>query len=94
MFFDKQNIKQHGEVYTVEFSKTKLSIIPSGVGCPATSLKLEALRSLKIQAIIRFDFCGSLTDDVEIGDIVIVTKAICGDGTTQQYWNFEQDALV
>ena len=92
--FGDQKPKQHGQVYTGNYFDTQISIISSGIGCPATSLKLEALRDLEIKAIIRFDFCGSLIDEVEIGDIVIADKAICGDGTSPHYWNFEKNFIV
>ncbi|NHI94557.1 MAG: hypothetical protein EAX96_18850 [Candidatus Lokiarchaeota archaeon] len=94
MHFGDEKPKQHGEVYTGKYNYKEISIISSGIGCPATSLKLEALRDMQIKAIVRFDLCGSLTNDVEIGDIVIANRAICGDGTSPHYWNFEKEKII
>ena len=94
MSYFEEKPKSHGEVFTGKYDEKNISIITSGIGCPSASLKLEALRELKIDAIIRFDFCGSLTEDVDIGDVVIANKAICGDGTSPHYWNFEKEKIV
>jgi len=90
----KEKPKDHGEVTTGKYEDQKISLISSGVGCPSASIKLEALTDMDVTSIIRFDFCGSLIPEVGIGDIVIADKAICGDGTTPHYWNFEKEKII
>ena len=90
----KEKPKDHGDVTTGKYEDQKISLISSGVGCPSAAIKLEALTDMDISSIIRFDFCGSLIPEVGISDIVIADKAICGDGTSPHYWNFEKEKIV
>jgi uridine phosphorylase len=45
----------------------------------------EILCAAGAESLIRIGSCGSLQDDVKIGDLVIVTGAIRGEGTTSYY---------
>ncbi|HUX98803.1 MAG TPA: hypothetical protein VMV49_04570 [Candidatus Deferrimicrobium sp.] len=82
-------VKEFGKTFRGEYNNVTLSIIESGVGAPITAMTMEALKRAEVKSIIRVDYCGGLTKDIEVGDIVLCTEAICGDGTTPHYFNME-----
>jgi len=85
--FKGLELKSHGKIVTVKQKDAIISLISSGIGAPATAMTMEALRYAKVKNVIRVDYCGSLADDIEIGDIIICSEALCGDGTTPHYLN-------
>src|SRR4029453_15134277 len=52
---------------------------------PDTAMTTEILCAAGVQSLIRIGSCGSLQEHVKIGDLVIVTGAIRGEGTTSYY---------
>ena len=52
---------------------------------PDTAITTEILCGAGAESLIRVGSCGSLQDDVKIGDLVIVTGALRGDGTSRYY---------
>jgi uridine phosphorylase len=52
---------------------------------PDTAMTTEILCAGGAQSLIRVGSCGSLQDHIKIGDLVIVTGAIRGEGTTSYY---------
>jgi uridine phosphorylase len=83
--FKKDNMKTHGKIVSGVYNDANISFTTSGIGAPAAAMTMEALRAAGVKSIVRVDYCGSLTDDIEIGDIIICSEAICGDGTTPHY---------
>lgn len=75
----------HGKVLRGNYGDSIVSLATSGIGAPATAMTMEALRVAGVKHIIRVDYCGALMDNIEIGDIIICSEAICGDGTTPHY---------
>jgi len=80
-----QNTKKYGEIYKGNYKNVPISIVPITVGAPAAAITMEALNRTKAKYILKVDFCGGLTEDIKIGDIIIANKAICGDGTSPHY---------
>lgn len=62
-----------------------VSMLSTGIGCPAAAIAVEELANIKAQTLIRIGTCGGLLREMQAGDIVIPDKAICADGTTQEY---------
>jgi uridine phosphorylase len=52
---------------------------------PDTAMTTEILCAAGAESLIRIGSCGSLQEHVKIGDLVIVTGAIRGEGTTSYY---------
>jgi len=84
-----KKIKPFGKIYRGEHNGSTVALVSSGIGAPAVAMTVEALRCAGVKNIIRVDYCGSLAEYPEIGDIVICSEAICGDGTTPHYLNSE-----
>ena len=82
-------------MYTGEFAGTKITSINGGRFAADTAITKEILCSAQAQTMIRIGSCGSLTEDIKIGDLVVVESAVCGEGVTQYYVkdkNFEPQA--
>lgn len=55
------------------------------IGAPYAVILLETLIARGVGQIIFFGWCGALSPEVKIGDVVIPTSAFCADGTSLHY---------
>ncbi|NVM31366.1 MAG: hypothetical protein HWN65_21180 [Candidatus Helarchaeota archaeon] len=81
------NVKKYGKSARGKYNGSDISIVESGVGAPIAAMTMEALKRADVRCIIRVDYCGGLTEDIKIGDVILCPEAICGDGTTPHYLN-------
>lgn len=72
-------------MYTGMFNGTKLTTINGGRFTADTSITTEILCNAQIKGMIRVGSCGALRDDMKVGDLVVVTTALKGDGVCQYY---------
>ena len=63
----------------------EISMISTGIGCPAAAIAVEELANVGAKTLIRIGTCGGLLKDMQPGDIVIPNAAMCFDGTTREY---------
>ena len=73
------------EMHTGTLDGKRVTIGNGGRYAPDTAMTTEILCAAGTDSLIRVGSCGSLQDHVKIGDLVIVTGAIRGDGTTSYY---------
>ncbi len=73
------------EMHTGTVDGKRVTVGNGGRFAPDTAMTTEILCAAGAQSLIRIGSCGSLQDHVKIGDLVIVTGAIRGDGTTSYY---------
>src|SRR5262245_57123945 len=73
------------EMHTGRLDGKRVSIGNGGRYAPNTAITTEILCGAGAEALIRVGSCGSLQDNVKIGDLVIVTGALRGDGTSRYY---------
>lgn len=76
---------------------SKLTLIPAApqaesffvagpaVGSPMAVLTLEKLIALGAHRIIVYGWCGSLSNTLRIGDVLLPTWAVCDEGTSAHY---------
>jgi len=78
-------------MYTGTYQGIKITAINGGRFSTDTSITSEVMCNANIQNIIRIGTCGALSDDIKVGDLVVVDKVIRGDGVTPYYVdnNFE-----
>ena len=81
------SVKEHGKTAKGIYNGVPISVVSSGMGSPMAAMVMEALNKTGVQAIIRLDYCGGLLEEMEVGDIVLCSGAICGDGTSPHYLN-------
>jgi len=73
------------EMHTGTIDGKRVTVGNGGRFAPDTGMTTEILCAAGAEFLIRIGSCGSLQDHVKIGDIVIVTGAIRGEGTTSYY---------
>jgi len=73
------------EMHTGGLAGKRVTIGNGGRFAPDTAITTEILCGAGAQALIRVGSCGSLQDHIKIGDLVIVTGALRGDGASRYY---------
>jgi uridine phosphorylase len=73
------------EMHTGNLDGKRVTVGNGGRYAPDTAMTTEILCAAGADSLIRVGSCGSLQDEVKIGDLVIVTGAIRGEGTTSYY---------
>ena len=61
------------------------------LGAPMAAMTLEKLIVLGAKRIILFGWCGAVAEEIKIGDTIIASDAIAGEGTSQYYPSERQD---
>ncbi|MCU0652612.1 MAG: hypothetical protein MUC39_06720 [Candidatus Omnitrophica bacterium] len=81
-------------MYTGMYQGIKITAINGGRFSTDTSITTEVMCNAGIQNIIRIGTCGSLNEDIKIGDLFVVDEIIRGDGVTPYYVdkNFQTQA--
>ena len=72
-------------MYTGDLEGTKVTTINGGRFAADTSITTEILCNAQPKALIRVGSCGALREDIKVGDVVIATTALKGEGVTQYY---------
>lgn len=73
------------EMHTGTLDGKRVTVGNGGRFAPDTAMTTEILCAAGAESLIRIGSCGSLQEHVKIGDLVIVTGAIRGEGTTSYY---------
>jgi uridine phosphorylase len=73
------------EMHTGSIDGKRVTVGNGGRFAPDTAMTTEILCAAGAESLIRLGSCGSLQDHIKIGDLVIVTGAIRGEGTTSYY---------
>jgi uridine phosphorylase len=73
------------EMHTGSLEGKRVTIGNGGRYAPDTAITTEILCGAGAHSLIRVGSCGSLQENVKIGDLVIVTGALRGDGTSRYY---------
>ena len=73
------------EMHSGTLEGKRVTIGNGGRYAPDTAITTEILCSAGAQSLIRVGSCGSLQENVKICDLVIVTGALRGEGTSRYY---------
>jgi uridine phosphorylase len=73
------------EMHTGTLDGKRVTVGNGGRYAPDTAITTEILCGAGAQALIRVGSCGSLQDHVKIGDLIVVTGAMRGEGTSSYY---------
>ena len=82
-------------MYTGEYEGVKVTSINGGRFSADTAITTEILCNAQVKVMLRIGSCGSLREDIKIGDLIVIDSAVCGDGVTPYYVrdrNFEPQA--
>ena len=69
-------------------------VCSTGMGGPSTAICLEELARMGIKRVIRVGTTGSIQDDLELGDVVIIKAAVRLEGTSSHYAPLEFPAVA
>jgi uridine phosphorylase len=73
------------EMHTGALDGKRVTVGNGGRYAPDTAITTEILCGAGAESLIRVGSCGSLQENVKIGDLVIVTGALRGEGTSRYY---------
>ncbi|OGQ78233.1 MAG: hypothetical protein A3F90_00375 [Deltaproteobacteria bacterium RIFCSPLOWO2_12_FULL_60_19] len=73
------------EMHTGAYDGKRVTVGNGGRYAPDTAISTEILCAGGVETMVRVGSCGSLQDKVKVGDLVIVTGALRGEGTTSYY---------
>ncbi|MGQ9920849.1 MAG: nucleoside phosphorylase [Desulfobacca sp.] len=89
--------RQHREFLTITgiYQGIPVSGLATGIGAPPTAIAIiEAVQCQPQATFIRLGSCGSLQPQIQLGDLVISSKALRHDGVTQYYAPPEVEATA
>ncbi len=72
-------------MHTGTINGIKVTGINGGRFAADTSITTEILCNAQVKALIRIGSCGALRSDIKIGDFIVATGAVRGDGVTPYY---------
>ncbi|MGM0403086.1 MAG: hypothetical protein ACQEQN_05175, partial [Thermodesulfobacteriota bacterium] len=75
----------NSRLYCNPHSPAHVCIAGPFIGAPYAVMLLETLVAWGIERLIVFGWCGSLCEDVGVGDVIIPLSAFPGDGTSPHY---------
>ncbi|HAF62144.1 MAG TPA: uridine phosphorylase [Anaerolineaceae bacterium] len=86
--------KRQYVTYTGTYQGTRMSVTSTGIGCPALAIAVEELINIGARNFIRIGTCGALQKNVRLGDVIIASGAVRGDGTSREYFPLEYPAVA
>ena len=73
--------------WTGEYKDKRITVGNGGLYAPDAALVTELLCVGGVDCLIRLGSCGGLNTDVKVGDYVLASSALRGDGVTKYYVN-------
>ena len=80
--------------YTGTYRGMPVTVTSTGIGCPSTAIAIEELASVGARTLIRTGTSGSMTPDVQPGEVIVGTAAIREEGTGTSYLPIEYPAVA
>jgi purine-nucleoside phosphorylase len=71
--------------YTGTYRGTPVSVQTTGMGTPSLSIVVEELLRLGAKRLIRVGTCGGIGAGMKVGDLVVASGAVPGDGATRTH---------
>ena len=73
------------EIHTAEHRNHPIALAGPFLGAPQGVMLLENLVAMSSKRIICLGWCGSIREDVRIGDVILARSAISDEGTSRHY---------
>jgi len=67
------------------YNGIKVTIMSTGMGCPAAAIAIEELANIGAKVFIRVGSTGALQPEIDLGDLIIPNGAAKNEGTTRMY---------
>jgi len=72
-------------MYTGEYNGVRLTAMNGGMFSANTAITTEIVCSIQGQNLMRLGSCGALREDIKVGDLILTTGCLRGDGVTPYY---------
>lgn len=84
---DHERVASHREYTTATgtYDGTPISVTSTGIGSPSAAIAVEELAESGVETLIRVGSCGAIQPEVSVGDLVITSGAVRGEGTSDEY---------
>ena len=73
------------EIYRLTTTRAPITLIYSGMGSPAAANALEMAAASGARRLVVFGACGGVAAQVGVGEIIVATGAVRGEGTSGYY---------
>lgn len=94
MFADKFNVEIIGKDRPMQSATAdKITIINFGMGSPTAATVMDLLTAINPKACLFLGKCGALKSKFQLGDFILPTAAVRGEGTSKDYFPPEVPAL-
>ena len=80
--------------YTGTYRGMPVSATSTGIGCPSLAIAVEELTAVGARTLIRTGTSGSMTPDVQPGEVIVGSAAIREEGTGTSYLPIEFPAVA
>jgi len=84
-FNPKKRRLNFARIYDINLGNDRFSVAGPAMGAPIAVILMERLIALGAKSVICIGSCGSLQEDIRIGNYIIPTEAIIEEGTSQHY---------
>jgi len=93
---DTELVANHREYRTATgtYAGAPLSVTSTGIGSPSASIAVEELARVGAETFIRVGSCGAIHPEMAVGDLVITTGAVRGEGTSDEYVRGDYPAVA
>lgn len=72
-------------MYTGEYEGIRVTAMNGGMFSANTAITTEIVCNVQAENLIRLGSCGALREDIKIGELILATGVIRGDGVTPYY---------
>jgi uridine phosphorylase len=73
------------EVFQLTAAPSDVTLVFSGMGSPAAANALEMVSAAGAKRAVVFGACGGVVEEVGVGELVVATGAVRGEGTSAYY---------
>jgi len=93
---DAETVATHREYRTATgtYEDAPLSVTSTGIGSPSAAIAVEELARVGAETFLRVGSCGAIHPEISVGDLVITTGAVRGEGTSEEYVRPEYPAVA
>mgnify|MGYP000309584828 CR=1 FL=1 len=93
---EAETVADHREYRTATgtYEGAPLSVTSTGIGSPSAAIAVEELARVGVETFLRVGSCGALGPEMDVGDLVITTGAVRGEGTSDEYVRGDYPAVA
>ncbi len=93
---ESERVGDHREYRTATGSAdgVPVSATSTGIGAPSAAIAVEELARVGAETLVRVGSCGAIQPEIDVGDLVISTGGVRGEGTSDEYVRGDYPAVA